>query len=43
MMDGQVSAIRASLDETGYSDVAIMGYSAKQASPMYAPFRDMAH
>lgn len=43
MMDGQVAAIRASLDNTGFKDVAIMGYSAKHASPMYAPFRDAAH
>ena len=43
MMDGQVAAIRTSLDETGFKDVAIMGYSAKHASPMYAPFRDAAH
>jgi porphobilinogen synthase len=42
-MDGQVAAIRTSLDETGFKDVAIMGYSAKHASPMYAPFRDAAH
>jgi porphobilinogen synthase len=43
MMDGQVQAIRRSLDSSGFSDVAIMGYSAKQASPLYAPFRDAAH
>src|SRR5919109_1010367 len=43
MMDGQVAAIRASLDRTGFKDVAILGYSAKHASPMYAPFRDAAH
>jgi porphobilinogen synthase len=43
MMDGQVAAIRASLDKTGFSDVAIMGYSAKYASQMYAPFRDASH
>jgi len=43
MMDGQVHAIRAGLDEAGFTDVAIMGYSAKQASPLYAPFRDAAH
>ena len=43
MMDGQVAAIRTSLDETGFKDVAIMGYSAKHASPMYGPFRDAAH
>src|ERR687891_763589 len=43
MMDGQVAAIRTSLDNAGSKDVAIMGYSAKHASPMYAPFRDAAH
>lgn len=43
MMDGQVQAIRKGLDSAGFSEVAIMGYSAKQASPLYAPFRDAAH
>jgi porphobilinogen synthase len=43
MMDGQVQALRAGLDDAGFADVAIMGYSAKQASPLYAPFRDAAH
>lgn len=43
MMDGQVQALRTGLDDAGFSDVAIMGYSAKQASPLYAPFRDAAH
>jgi porphobilinogen synthase len=43
MMDGQVQAIRSSLDSAGFYDVSIMGYSAKQASPLYAPFRDAAH
>jgi porphobilinogen synthase len=43
MMDGQVQAIRRSLDDAGLPEVAIMGYSAKQASPLYAPFRDAAH
>jgi len=43
MMDGQVQAIRKGLDAAGFSDKAIMGYSAKQASPLYAPFRDAAH
>lgn len=43
MMDGQVQAIRKGLDTEGYTDVAIMSYSAKQASPLYAPFRDAAH
>ena len=43
MMDGQVKAIREGLDNAGYSDTGIVGYSAKQASPLYAPFRDVAH
>lgn len=43
MMDGQVAAIRASLDRNGFGDIAIMGYSAKHASQMYAPFRDASH
>lgn len=43
MMDGQVQALRAGLDDAGFANVAIMGYSAKQASPLYAPFRDAAH
>jgi porphobilinogen synthase len=43
MMDGQVAAIRASLDKTGFRDVAIMGYSAKHASQLYSPFRDASH
>jgi porphobilinogen synthase len=43
MMDGQVQAIRRGLDSSGFTDVAVMGYSAKQASPLYAPFRDAAH
>jgi porphobilinogen synthase len=43
MMDGQVASIRATLDRNGFGDVAIMGYSAKHASQMYAPFRDASH
>jgi porphobilinogen synthase len=43
MMDGQVQALRGGLDNAGFADVAIMGYSAKHASPLYAPFRDAAH
>jgi porphobilinogen synthase len=42
MMDGQVSAIRAALDDAGYPDVAILSYSAKYASAYYGPFRDAA-
>ncbi|HJU33823.1 MAG TPA: porphobilinogen synthase [Nitrososphaera sp.] len=43
MMDGQVLALRTGLDDSGFANVAIMGYSAKQASALYAPFRDAAH
>ena len=43
MMDGEVQALRKGLDNAEFTDVAIMGYSAKQASPLYAPFRDAAH
>lgn len=39
MMDGQVSAIREALDSEGFSDIAIMSYSAKYASSLYGPFR----
>ena len=42
MMDGQVQAMRRGLDDAGFTDIAIMGYSAKHASPLYAPFRDAA-
>jgi len=40
MMDGQVGAIRAGLDDAGLADVAIMAYAAKYASGFYGPFRD---
>jgi len=43
MMDGRVGAIRQALDDEGFSDVAIMAYSAKYASAFYGPFRDAAH
>jgi porphobilinogen synthase len=42
MMDGQVAAIRTSLDEAGCQAVAIMAYSAKYASAFYGPFREAA-
>ncbi|MGO9277268.1 MAG: porphobilinogen synthase [Streptosporangiaceae bacterium] len=42
MMDGQVAAIRAALDASGFTDVAICAYSAKYASAFYGPFRDAA-
>ncbi|MEN9206355.1 MAG: porphobilinogen synthase [Thermostichales cyanobacterium BF4_bins_65] len=40
MMDGRVGAIRQALDASGYTDVAILAYSAKYASAYYGPFRD---
>jgi porphobilinogen synthase len=43
MMDGRVAAIRASLDNEGLTDTAILAYSAKFASAFYGPFRDAAH
>ncbi len=43
MMDGRVRAIREALDEHGFTDLAIMAYSAKYASGYYAPFREAAH
>jgi porphobilinogen synthase len=42
MMDGQVGAIRAALDDTGFTDVAILAYSAKYSGAWYGPFRDAA-
>ena len=42
MMDGQVAAIRAALDEAGHADVAICAYSVKYASAFYGPFREAA-
>lgn len=43
MMDGRVRAIREALDEQGFTELAIMAYSAKYASGYYAPFREAAH
>lgn len=42
MMDGRVGAIREALDESHFTDVAIMSYSAKYASAFYGPFREAA-
>jgi porphobilinogen synthase len=42
MMDGQVAAIRASLDASGNEETAILAYAAKHASAFYGPFRDAA-
>lgn len=42
MMDGRVEAIRQALDANGFTDTAIMAYSAKYASGYYSPFREAA-
>lgn len=42
MMDGRVAAIRRTLDENGFSDVAILSYAAKYCSGFYGPFREAA-
>jgi porphobilinogen synthase len=42
MMDGQVSAIRESLDGGGLEHIAIMSYAVKYASAFYGPFREAA-
>lgn len=42
MADGQVEAIRHSLDDAGHLEVPILAYSAKYASAFYGPFRDAA-
>src|SRR5919112_1569488 len=42
MMDGQVGAIRAGLDEAGFEHVAVMSYAVKYASAFYGPFREAA-
>lgn len=40
MMDGQVAAIRAALQENALDQTLLMAYSTKFASAMYGPFRD---
>ncbi len=42
MMDGRVAAIRAALDDEGFTKIAIMSYAAKYASAFYGPFREAA-
>jgi len=42
MMDGQVAAIRETLDASGFEQVAIMAYAVKYASAFYGPFREAA-
>ncbi|HUD69703.1 MAG TPA: porphobilinogen synthase [Acidimicrobiales bacterium] len=40
MMDGQVAAIRAALEQSGHTDTIVLAYSAKYATALYGPFRD---
>jgi porphobilinogen synthase len=42
MMDGQVAALRAGLDQSGHAETAIMAYASKAASALYGPFREAA-
>jgi porphobilinogen synthase len=42
MIDGQVGAIRAALDQAGFEQIPIMAYASKHASAFYGPFRDAA-
>jgi len=42
MMDGRVAAIRETLDEHKFHDVAILAYAAKYCSGFYGPFREAA-
>jgi porphobilinogen synthase len=42
MFDGRVKAIRAILDEHGFTNTPIMSYAAKYASGFYGPFREAA-
>ena len=42
MMDGQVAAIRAALDDANATETAVLAYAAKHASAFYGPFREAA-
>jgi porphobilinogen synthase len=42
MIDGQVGAIRAALDQAGFEQIPIMAYASKHASAFYGPFREAA-
>jgi porphobilinogen synthase len=42
MMDGRVAAIRETLDEHKFGDIAILAYAAKYCSGFYGPFREAA-
>jgi porphobilinogen synthase len=40
MMDGRIGYIRDALDDSGFTNVGILAYSAKYASAFYGPFRE---
>ena len=42
MMDGRIAAIRAALDEAGFTSTPVMSYAVKYASACYGPFREAA-
>src|SRR6266513_2668300 len=42
MMDGRVGAIRETLDEHRFENIAILAYAAKYCSGFYGPFREAA-
>jgi porphobilinogen synthase len=42
MMDGRVAAIRKTLDEHKFENIAILSYAAKYCSGFYSPFREAA-
>jgi porphobilinogen synthase len=42
MMDGRIGAVRAALDNAGFSNTGIISYAAKFASAFYGPFREAA-
>jgi porphobilinogen synthase len=43
MMDGRVAAIRALLDQNGFTRTSILSYAIKHAGAYYGPFREAAH
>lgn len=40
MMDGQVGAVRAALDDAGLTETIVLAYAVKYASAFYGPFRE---
>ena len=40
MMDGTIATMREALDNSGFANIPIMGYSVKYSSAFYGPFRE---